>query len=135
LADALAQRVAPHAPLALGAVPPGDAALELLAPDGLCVLFGRSGRDDSTINVPQFFLNGGSTLYGFIIFHEVKRYPASEGLARLARLVAEDALRPRIAVEAPWTDVADVAQWLRNEAIENHTRDAAATGGDTAPSA
>lgn len=87
-------------------------ALRLLAPDGTCVLYGRSGANESTIDAAQFFLNGGSTLYGFIIFHELKRRPASEGLARLARLVAEGQLRPRIEVEAPWTEIASVAQGL-----------------------
>lgn len=87
-------------------------ALPLLAPDGVCVLFGRSGSGEATINAAQFFLNGGSTLYGFIIFHELKRRLASEGLSRLARLVAEGELRPRIEVEAPWTEIASVAQAL-----------------------
>lgn len=87
-------------------------ALRLLAQDGTCVLFGRSGADESTIDAALFFLNGGSKLYGFIIFHEVKRRPAGEGLARLAPLVAEGALRPRIEVEAPWTQIAEVAQGL-----------------------
>jgi NADPH:quinone reductase-like Zn-dependent oxidoreductase len=87
-------------------------ALRLLAQDGVCVLFGRSESGEATIDTAQFFLNGGSTLYGFIIFHELKRRPASEGLARLVHLVSEGALRPRIAVEAPWTDVAEVAQAL-----------------------
>lgn len=87
-------------------------ALKLLAKDGVCVLFGRSSGGESAIDAAQFFLNGGSTLYGFIIFHEVKRYPAAVGLARLARLVADGALRPRIEVEAPWTETADIAQRL-----------------------
>jgi NADPH2:quinone reductase len=86
--------------------------LPLLAQNGTCVVFGRSGSPESTIDVAQFFLNGGSTLYGFILFHEVKRYPAGEGLGRLARLVAAGALRPRIEVEAPWTQIAEVAQGL-----------------------
>lgn len=87
-------------------------ALRFLAQNGTCVLYGRSGAGESTIDAAQFFLNGGSTLYGFIIFHELKRRPASEGLARLARLVADGELRPRIEVEASWTEIADVAQGL-----------------------
>lgn len=87
-------------------------ALKLLTKDGVCVLFGRSSGAESAIDAAQFFLNGGSTLYGFIIFHEVKRYPAATGLARLARLVADGALHPHIEVEAPWTETADVAQRL-----------------------
>lgn len=87
-------------------------ALKLLAKDGTCILFGRSSGSESVIDAGQFFLSGGATLYGFIIFHEVKRYPAAVGLARLARLVADGELRPRIEVEAPWMDVADVTQQL-----------------------
>lgn len=87
-------------------------ALRLLAEDGVCVLYGRSDADEATIDAAQFFLNGGSTLYGFIIFHELKRHPASEGLTRLARLVAASELQPHIAVEAPWIEIANVAQSL-----------------------
>jgi NADPH:quinone reductase-like Zn-dependent oxidoreductase len=87
-------------------------ALRLLAPDGTCVLYGRSGAGEATIDAAHFFLLGGATLYGFIIFHELTRYPAAEGLARLVQLVAAGVLHPRIAVEAPWTDIADVAQQL-----------------------
>jgi len=87
-------------------------ALRLLAQDGVCVLYGRSGAGEATIDAAQFFLNGGSTLYGFIIFHELKRRPAAAGLVRLVRLVAEGELRPRIEVEAPWAEIADVAWGL-----------------------
>jgi NADPH:quinone reductase-like Zn-dependent oxidoreductase len=86
--------------------------LRLLARDGTCVVFGQSGGKPTTIDLAQFYLNGGSKLYGFIIFHEVRRRPAGEGLARLARLVAEGALTPRIEVRAPWTEIGDVAQRL-----------------------
>lgn len=89
-----------------------SSALKLLAKDGVCVLFGRSSGGESVIDAAQFFLSGGATLYGFIIFHEVQRYPAAVGLSRLARLVADGALRPRIEVEAPWTQVAGVTQRL-----------------------
>lgn len=87
-------------------------ALKLLAQDGTCVLFGRSGGGESTLDVAQFFLTGGATLYGFIIFYEALRHPPAQGLARLARMVADGALKTRIEVEAPWTDAAAVAQRL-----------------------
>jgi NADPH2:quinone reductase len=87
-------------------------ALQLLAQDGTCILYGRTSGGDSTIDAAQFFLNGGSTLYGFIIFHEVKRHPAGQGLARLASLVAAGKLHTRIEVEAPWTEIADAARRL-----------------------
>jgi NADPH:quinone reductase-like Zn-dependent oxidoreductase len=87
-------------------------ALRLLAQDGTCVLFGRSGAGESTIDTAQFFLDGGSTLYGFIIFHEVKRHPAAHCLTRLVKLVAAGELRPHIVVEKPGTEITDLAQGL-----------------------
>jgi len=88
------------------------AALTMLAPGGTCVLFGASGGVETTFNTGAFFRTGGATLYGFYLFHEVKSLSASQGLARLARLIADGRLHPRIEVEAPWTDVADVARQL-----------------------
>ncbi len=87
-------------------------ALSLLAPQGTCVLFGVSAGRETILNAGSFFRVDGARLYGFLIFHEVKRQPASQGLARLARLVADGRLHPRIEVEAPWTDIADVARQL-----------------------
>ena len=89
----------------------------MLAPDGVCVLYGVSASAEATFNARTFFTTGGASLYGLILFHEVKRWPASDGLARLARLVAAGALRPPIEVEAPWTDIASVAQSLYDRGI------------------
>lgn len=87
-------------------------ALRLLAPDGTCVIFGQTGGGEVTFSASQFYLNGGSTLYGFIIFHEAKRRPADQDLARLATFVAEGKLRTSIEVEAPWDQIGDVVQQL-----------------------
>jgi NADPH:quinone reductase-like Zn-dependent oxidoreductase len=59
----------------------------------------------------------GTVLYGFIPFHEVKTRPAADGLARLARLVAEGAVRPPIELEASWTDIAKVATDFYNRGV------------------
>ncbi len=88
------------------------AALTMLAPGGTCVLFGASGGLETTFNTGLFFRTGGATLYGFSLFHEVKTHPASEGLARLVGLIADGRLHPRVEVEAPWTEIADVARQL-----------------------
>ncbi|MBD2775991.1 zinc-binding dehydrogenase [Iningainema tapete] len=87
-------------------------ALSLLAPDGVCVLFGTSASSEVTFNASKFYATGGASLYGFILFHELKREPASVGLQRLVNLVANGQLRPHIDVEAPWTEVASIAQQL-----------------------
>lgn len=92
-------------------------ALALLAQDGTCVNFGMSGGGEVTFDLRRFFLLGGATLYGFIIFHELKRKSVSEGLTRLSRFVADGRLRPQIEVEAPWTQIGDVAQRLMDRSF------------------
>ncbi|HET7273111.1 MAG TPA: zinc-binding dehydrogenase [Rubrobacter sp.] len=87
-------------------------ALSMLAPEGTCVSFGVSGSVEVNFDARSFYLTGGAKLYGFILFHEVIANPASEGLARLVRLVEEGVLRPRVEVEAPWTEVGEVAARL-----------------------
>ncbi len=87
-------------------------ALTLLEPQGTCVLFGVSAGGEASFQPGLFFRTGGVTLYGLFVFDEVKRQPAAQGLARLVRLIAEGRLHPHIAVEAPWTHVAEVAQQL-----------------------
>jgi NADPH:quinone reductase len=89
----------------------GDA-IGMLAPGGICVAFGASGAVETSFDVRSFYLVGGARLYGFILFHEVLAHPASDGLARLASLVAEGQLRPHVSVEASWEEIGEVAQRL-----------------------
>ena len=84
-------------------------ALSMLAPEGTCVSFGTSASEEVTFDARDLYLTGGAKLYGFIIFYEILAQPASEGLARLVKLVDEGRLKPRIEVEAPWTEVGEVA--------------------------
>ena len=93
------------------------AALNMLAPDSVCVTCGVSASPEVTFNAQNFFRVGGAVLYGFILFHEVKTRPAADGLARLARLIAEGAVRPPIGLEAPWTDIAKVANDFYNRGV------------------
>jgi NADPH:quinone reductase len=86
--------------------------LAMLATGGTCVSFGVSAGVEGTFDVRRFYLTGGATLYGFDIFYEVLARPASEGLARLLRLVADGTLQPRIELEAPWEEIGDVAERL-----------------------
>ena len=87
-------------------------ALSMLAPEGTCVSFGVSGGGESTLDVRSFFVTGGARLYGFILFHEVLAHPASEGLTRLVRLVADGRLTPRVEVVEDWTQIGTVAARL-----------------------
>ncbi|MBW4667689.1 MAG: zinc-binding dehydrogenase [Cyanomargarita calcarea GSE-NOS-MK-12-04C] len=87
-------------------------ALNLLAKDGTCVIFGTTSGAEITFNASRFYGKGGLSLYGFILFHELEKQPASFGLKKLVNLVAEGSLRPHIDLEAPWTQVAEIAQQL-----------------------
>jgi NADPH:quinone reductase len=87
-------------------------ALSMLAPGGTCVSFGTSASAEVEFDARALYLTGGAKLYGFILFHEVLARPASGGLDRLARMVADGKLKPRIEVEAPWTEVGEVARRL-----------------------
>ncbi|MSP02773.1 MAG: alcohol dehydrogenase [Acetobacteraceae bacterium] len=89
------------------------AALGMLRPDGTCVTFGVSEAAKATFDSGAFFRSGGSRLYGLVLFTELRKVePASEGLAILAGMIAGGTLRPRIEIEAPWTEIGAVARQL-----------------------
>jgi NADPH:quinone reductase-like Zn-dependent oxidoreductase len=92
-------------------------ALTMLAQDGVCVLYGVSESPEVSFEARKFMTIGGASLYGLILFDEIKRRPASQGLTQLLRLVQDGRLRPAIEVEAPWTQVADVANRLYDRKI------------------
>jgi NADPH:quinone reductase-like Zn-dependent oxidoreductase len=87
-------------------------AIRLLAPDGVAVSYGTTGDPTLSFDLRAFFLTGGASLYGLIIFHELRRQPAGPLLARLAALIAAGQLEPYISVEARWNEVGAVAQQL-----------------------
>jgi len=87
-------------------------ALGMLAPDGVCVSFGATASAQVDFNLWPLVRAGRASLYGLVLFNELVREPASVGLERLAYLVANDRLRPHIAVEAPWDEVGATAREL-----------------------
>jgi NADPH2:quinone reductase len=88
-------------------------ALTMLAEDGIVVSFGASSGTEVTFDAMQFYRNGPVSLYGLFVFNELRRVESGAlGLKRLAGLVAQGKLTPRISVEEPWEKVADVAQQL-----------------------
>ena len=89
------------------------AALGMLQPGGTCVTFGVSEASSATIESRAFFGTGGARLYGLTLFHELMSVErAGVGLGILAELIAARKLRPQIAVEAPWTEIGDIARRL-----------------------
>jgi NADPH:quinone reductase-like Zn-dependent oxidoreductase len=88
-------------------------ALAMIAPNGTCVTFGPTSGAQIAFDVSRFYMVGGTSLRGFFLFHEIRSKPARDGLARLARLVAEGQLRTPIAVEASWTEIGAYARQLQ----------------------
>lgn len=93
------------------------AALKMIAPDGMCVLYGVSASSTTTFDAATFMRTGGARLYGFILFHEILSRPASQGLARLVAMVAAGRLNPQIELEAPFAQIAEVANKLYSRGI------------------
>lgn len=117
--DSLAQAAGEFGPFALVLDSVGGQtltdALALLDKDGTCVSFGVTAGSQVTFDASKFYGIGGASLLGFILFHEVMLgEPPSSGLATLAALVSEGHLAPQISVEAPWTNIAQIAQDLIN---------------------
>lgn len=93
-------------------------ALTMLAPDGMCVSVGVSASPQATVDVRALMRGGGVSWYGFYLGYEFRRESASSGLARLVKMVAEGRLKAPIDLEAPWEQIAQVAQKLyRDRAI------------------
>jgi NADPH:quinone reductase len=89
------------------------AALGMLQPNGTCVTLGVSDAATATFESRNFFGTGGARLYGLTLFHELMSVErAGVGLALLADLIAAGKLKPQIAVEANWSEVAAVARRL-----------------------
>ncbi|TAE56145.1 MAG: alcohol dehydrogenase [Nostocales cyanobacterium] len=87
-------------------------AIGLLATNGQAVVFGTTAGREVTFNAGNLYALGGASIYGLIVFHELKQEPASVGLKWLVELVGSGQLRPHIDIEAPWTEIADIAQKL-----------------------
>jgi NADPH:quinone reductase-like Zn-dependent oxidoreductase len=93
-------------------------AMTMLAKSGACVTFGISEAPTAAFESGAFFRIGGVRLYGLILFDEVMRgESAGEGLSLLARMIERKTLKPLIDVEAPWTEIGDVARRLMDRAF------------------
>jgi len=94
------------------------AALTMLQRSGSVVTFGVSESPNVTFDSGGFFRAGGVALYGLLLFDEIARSePASEGLALLAGLVDRQQLAPPVDLEAPWTEIAEVAKKLMDRSF------------------
>jgi len=95
--------------------------LAMLDKDGICVSFGTSAGSEVTFDASSFYASGRASLYGFLLFNELGREPASVGLARLVALVADGRLKPHITVEEPCSRIGDVVQRFWDRKIPGKT--------------
>jgi NADPH2:quinone reductase len=80
---------------------------------GTCVTLGWSASPSVTIDVSTLIRTGRTTLYGLNLSEEIDLRAGSEDLAWLAQKVAAQQLQTPIKVEAPWSEIGEVAQRLR----------------------
>jgi NADPH:quinone reductase-like Zn-dependent oxidoreductase len=85
-------------------------ALGMLAHDGVCVAFGASGGSEVTFDLWSLIGAGRASLYGLVLRRELVLETASEGLVRLADLVAKGRLEPHISLEESWSKIGEVAR-------------------------
>ena len=93
----------------------GDTIGELvkkIKPFGTLVSFGNSSEQPKASYEVAAMYRSSVSLYGFILFNELKQEPASVGLAKLAGLISRNKLKPLIELEAGWEDIKKVAQDL-----------------------
>jgi len=89
----------------------------MLSADGVCVIYGGSQSADVSFNIWDLGGAARGHISGFELFDEFTRETVSAGLGRLLKLLAAGRLKPYIEVEAPWTEVGQVATRLFNRKI------------------
>jgi len=90
-------------------------AVALLARWGTCVSVGASAGMvgmQVPLDLASVYRAGSVSLHVLSLFAELTREPASVGLERLARLVADGQLTPHVGVEEDWGELGRVAQDL-----------------------
>ena len=91
-------------------------ALTLLAPGGMCVNLGMSESAEVSLNL-RALLSKSIHFCELFLLKELERPSVAEELKGLAQLVAWGKLNPRIDVQAPWTEAAQVTQRFLDRSI------------------
>lgn len=91
--------------------------MNMIDRNGVCVSIANSSMQETSFDAWKLLRPGGKRLYGFLLFHELTMEPASEGLSRLVKLVADRKLKPRITVEESMEKVGEIAQDFMNRKI------------------
>lgn len=100
----------------LGGAALGEA-LGMLSATGKCVTVGVTDAPQTRFDAERFFMTGGASLQGFVLFRNRSGEAPGEGLARLLRLVAKGDLPVAVGLQAPWGAIEDVADKLVSRAF------------------
>ncbi|MBD2102894.1 zinc-binding dehydrogenase [Leptolyngbya sp. FACHB-261] len=92
--------------------------LASVAPLGTVVSLGNSSDETVSFNAPNFYRQAGATLYGFIIFSELERFPsAARDLTWLMTQLVAGRLQSNIAFEASWHEPAEAFERLMSRSL------------------
>ncbi|MGR7994321.1 zinc-binding dehydrogenase [Xanthobacter sp. ZOL 2024] len=87
--------------------------LDMLAPRGICVVFGVSADTEAHIDARAFYMAGAKTISGLAVFEEIKTAePAGRALALLLALVGAGRLEPPPTETRPFARLPEAAQDL-----------------------
>ena len=90
-------------------------AIGLVAPEGVVVTIGNSTEEETTFNARTLYARGAATIYGLLIFEEVRNRRVGEReLSYLLELVRRGELRPLIEIRRDWLELKDVLKEFEN---------------------
>jgi NADPH:quinone reductase len=92
-------------------------ALKRIEPNGTVVVYGNSSGTTSTISFQDFRAAQNARIQSFFYFTSGAEEMFAPDLALLVSLIADGKLRPVIGVERNWSEIANVAELLRNRQI------------------
>jgi NADPH:quinone reductase-like Zn-dependent oxidoreductase len=96
-------------------------AMNALTREGVCVSFGNSSKMPTVLE-PEAYMLGRTRMVGFFLLPLFQSSSLAEGLRRLIRLIELGSLWPRIALEASWQDIGDVAERFMRPEISGSSR-------------
>ncbi len=94
------------------------AAMSLIKPGGTIVTFGNSSREETALNISQFYGRSDASLRGFSLLAPSEPPNFGEDLGYLAGLVANGRLAVEIGYQGSWKEAATALGSLRERKVE-----------------
>lgn len=93
------------------------AAIQLVAPNGIILIFGNTSREDTTVNFTSFAGHSGARIQGFFSYLAAPPEATGPDLSILVSLIEEGKLTPEIGMEKSWREAAQGIEALRNRQV------------------